>query len=79
MGLGAILKRLFGRFFRGGETLPCTCCGASISRSDFEEGRAAVVARVRYCPKCVELVMGRSSGGVALDTSSSSLHGPMLG
>ena len=79
MGLGAILKRLLGRLFRSEEKLPCTCCGAAIRRADFDEGRAAVVARVRYCPKCVQSVIGRSRGGVALDASSSSVHGPMLG
>ncbi len=79
MGLGAILKRLIGRLFRRAKTVPCTCCGAAIHPSDFEEGRAATVACVTYCPKCVQKVIGKHAGGIMLDTSSSSIHGPMLG
>lgn len=78
MGFGATLKRLFGRLFRREKTVPCTCCGAAIRASDFEEGRAAVVACVTYCPSCVQRVIGKHAGGVALDTSSSSIHGPLL-
>ena len=79
MGFGSTLKRLWSRLFGGEETVPCTCCGAPIRRSDFDEGRAAVVARVRYCPKCVLDVIGRNAGGVVVETSSSSIHGPLVG
>lgn len=79
MGLGAIFKRLFARFFRAEETVPCSCCQAPIRRSDFDEGRAAVVARVRYCPQCVKDVIGRNAGGGVLHASSSSIHGSRIG
>jgi hypothetical protein len=74
MGFADALKRLINRILGRGETVPCSCCGAQISRSDFDEGRAAIVARVRYCPKCVLEVIGRNAGGGVTDRSSSSIH-----
>jgi hypothetical protein len=79
MGLVAVLKRLALRLFGREQTVACSCCGAGIRRSDFDEGRAAVVARVRYCPRCVQDVVRRKAGGVILESSSSSIHGPLLG
>ena len=79
MGLGNVLKRLFRAIFSREKTFPCTCCGAKIRQSDFDEGRAAIVARVRYCPTCVQLVIGRSAPTLKVDTSSSSFHAPLPG
>ena len=75
MGFADDLKRMLHRLFRREERVPCSCCGAPIRRSDFDEGRAAIVARVRYCPKCVHDVIARNAGRGVTGLSSSSFHG----
>lgn len=79
MGLVAVLKRLALRLLGREQKVPCSCCGAAIRQSDFDDGLAAVVARVRYCPRCVQEVVRRNTGGIVLESSSSSIHGPLLG
>jgi hypothetical protein len=78
MGLVDVLKRLARRLLGQEPKVPCSCCGAGIRQSDFDEGRAAVVARVRYCSRCVQEVVRRNAGGVLLESSSSSIHGPLV-
>lgn len=59
MGIGSWLRRLLGRTDEG---VPCALCHCAIPPSDFEKGRAVVIARQQYCRGCVEEITRRAGG-----------------
>jgi hypothetical protein len=71
MGIGDWIRRLLGRQEPG---VPCALCHCAIPLSDFEKGRALVIARQQFCRGCVEEITRRNnaSPGIALDLGSSS-------
>lgn len=76
MGIGDWIRGLLGRSEEG---LPCALCHCAIPRSDFEKGRAVILARQPYCRGCVEEVTRRNTqrpdwaSPIHLDSSSTVL------
>ena len=76
MGIGDWFRRLIGRPEEG---VPCALCHCAIPASDFNKGRAVILARQPYCRGCVEEVTLRSghrpewASPIDLDSSSTIL------
>ena len=56
MGLGRRWHRLLARLFGGGVAGDCDVCASTISRSDLERERAVILARQKFCKRCVDYV-----------------------
>ena len=57
MGIGDWLRRLLGRAETG---VPCALCRCDVPLSDFEKGRAVIIARQHFCRGCVEEITRRA-------------------